>query len=170
MSISKKDKTKFSDLQKENLSLKLKLERAEALINIYRHDTLTGLKMRRDFEVRFTELFESGVEFYLSFADVNGLHNLNREKNFDAGDRLIKSVASKFMNKTNGISYRIGGDEFVALSLEEPHTMIDDNFVCVWVSSKNYTSEKEMFEAADKKVVELKEAYYGSNSNDRRTR
>lgn len=156
-------------MKKENMRLKMQLERAEELIHLYRHDTLTGLKMRRDFEFRFTELFNCGVDFYLVLADVNGLHNLNREENYDAGDRLIKMVAHKFMEKSNGIVYRIGGDEFAALTLEEPKCNLkDESYVCGWVCSKNYKTEKGMFDAADRKIIKAKEEFYKSNGHDRR--
>jgi len=161
----------MKSLQRDNLKLKLELERTKELLNLYRHDTLTGLKMRRDFEFRFTEMFESGVEFYLAMADVNGLHALNREENFDAGDRLIKSVAHKFLENSNGIVYRIGGDEFVSLSLNAPecvNSRDDNSYICAWVSSKNYKTEKTMFDACDKKIIKGKEVYYAAKNNDRR--
>ena len=161
----------MKQLKKENLQLKLKLERAEELLNLYRHDSMTGLKMRRDFEARFTEFFESGIEFYLTIVDVNGLHNLNRDEDMDAGDRLIKSVASKFMNLSNGIVYRIGGDEFAGLSLEEPSCPSDDpTFVCAWVSNKTFKSERSMFKSCDRKLIQGKEDYYKSSNHNRRDR
>ena len=158
----------MTSLKRELLETKLQLERAEELINLYRHDALTGLKLRRDFELKFTEFFDSGVDFFITMVDVNGLHTLNREENYDAGDRLIRYVANKFMSCSHGIVYRIGGDEFVSLSLTEPLLPNDSRFIGASICSKNYKSEKSIFDAVDRKVIKLKAEFYKNREYDRR--
>jgi len=158
----------MKDINKENLRLKIEVERLNGLVNFYKYDTLTGLRMRRDFELKFSEFFNSGIVFYLSMIDINGLHSLNREKSYEFGDRLIKSVANTLTSKLNGAVYRIGGDEFVAITVDEPGLdFMNKNYVGSYVCSKDFKAEKEMFDKVDRKVVEVKEIFY-KNNNDRR--
>jgi GGDEF domain-containing protein len=153
----------------EKLRLELKLERTEELLSIYRHDSMTGLLMRRDFELKFEELFDSKINFYLTFVDVNGLHSLNRSKGFDAGDKLIKFVADKFMRASDGIVYRIGGDEFVSLTIDEPKGCEhQEHSTCAWVCSENFDSTEEMMKSVDSKIIKKKEEYYSTKDNNRR--
>ena len=50
------------------------------------------------------------------YLDVNGLHELNNREGHEAGDRLLQTVAELVRSKFGDrFSYRIGGDEFVAL-------------------------------------------------------
>ena len=94
-----------------------KLEDAEKLVAKYKYDKMTGLKMRIDFDEAFERMIQSRIydSRYFTFAliDINGLHKLNRDKGFLAGDDLIKSVALSLKDKFEESSvYRIGGDEF----------------------------------------------------------
>jgi GGDEF domain-containing protein len=137
---------------------------------MYRHDSLTGLKIRRDFEIKFTEFFTSGEDFFLTLVDVNGLHALNRDENYAAGDRLIKYVAAKFIDVSEGMVYRIGGDEFASISFHAPIPCFDKTFTSTSVWSKDFNSSAEMFNGADSQVIELKEKFYCDNKIERRER
>ena len=157
------------DLKRENMELRLQLERAEELVSLYRHDPLTGLQMRRDFDVKFSEFFESKIPFYLTLFDVNGLHNMNREKSYDAGDRLIKYVASKILKASKGFVFRIGGDEFASLSFDPIRFYEnDDNFVYASLCSDGYLDEKDFFDSVDIKLVDAKQQFYSTREKDRR--
>ena len=153
----------------EVLRLKIEIERLKSLVNFYKYDTLTSLKMRRDFEIKFSELFNSKTKFYLSMFDINGLHTLNRDKSYEFGDRLIKSISNELTSKLNGILYRIGGDEFVCITADEPKIDLqNENYVSSYVCSSDFTTEKCMFDKVDKMIIEEKEKLYKDSKKDRR--
>ena len=139
----------------------------EQELHKYQHDSLTGMLQRRDFETKFYEYFHNQFKFYLTLIDVNGLHNVNRDKGYAEGDKLIKSVAEK-VSTSNGIAYRIGGDEFAVLSLRECEAQDHPDFmVGTVVYSKDYNTTNEMFDAADDIIKQKKREYY--SKNERRT-
>ena len=147
--------------------LQLKLEKLESLLNIYMHDKLTGLLMRRDFDYKFAEFFEANEEFYLTLVDVNGLHELNRKNGYDAGDDLITNVAHKLTIMCDNVVYRIGGDEFGIFSYTNPCYIKDKNFCMATTSSKDFKSMRDMFNSVDEKIIDLKKELY-KGSKDRR--
>jgi diguanylate cyclase (GGDEF)-like protein/PAS domain S-box-containing protein len=84
-------------------------------------DPLTGLANRRLLD----ELFElasargprSGEEVVILFVDVDGLKQVNDTHGHDAGDRLLRAIASRLDEafREADVVARIGGDEFVVL-------------------------------------------------------
>lgn len=54
------------------------------------------------------------------FCDVNGLHETNNKFGHEAGDRMLIALASE-LAKSFGqdMSFRFGGDEFLAIALDE---------------------------------------------------
>nr|WP_260368944.1 diguanylate cyclase [Lactobacillus delbrueckii] len=54
------------------------------------------------------------------FCDVNGLHETNNKFGHEAGDRMLIALASE-LAKSFGqdLSFRFGGDEFLAITLDE---------------------------------------------------
>jgi len=158
----------MKDIKRENLRLKIEVERLKCLVHFYKFDTLTSLRMRRDFEMKFSEFFNSGTKFYLSMIDINGLHNLNRDKSYEDGDKLIKSVANTLISKLGGAVYRIGGDEFATITVDKPGLDFEnENYVGAFVYSKDFKTEKSMFDEVDKRVIEAKKLFY-RNKKDRR--
>ncbi|MBQ7486327.1 MAG: GGDEF domain-containing protein [Clostridia bacterium] len=84
-------------------------------------DLLTGAKNRNCFEKNAGRYQDTCKEnLYCVYVDVNGLHELNNTFGHDAGDAMLQTVASvviKAYGQTN--TYRIGGDEFIAFTMDE---------------------------------------------------
>lgn len=76
-------------------------------------DALTGLKNRNSYQLAIAKAGDITGCVYL---DANGLHELNNAQGHAAGDAMLQAV-SKELQAAFGTSdtYRIGGDEFVAL-------------------------------------------------------
>ena len=92
----------------------------EKLVKRYKYDMLTGLMGKRDFSAKFDRLFEeckfANEKFYFVLIDIDNLHNLNREKGYHEGDKVIKSVADNLIEQFEFHQcYRISGDEFAVL-------------------------------------------------------
>jgi len=142
-------------------------------LNLYRHDKLTGLLGRRDFDNKFSEFFESKELFYLTLIDVNGLHNVNSNPKlgYEAGDELICSVAYKLTNISDTMVYRIGGDEFAILSFNPCKDKdLDDNYTCATMSSETFDTIRSMVKGVDGKLIKAKAAFYKLSDNTRRKR
>lgn len=126
------------------------------MVRLYKFDHLTGLKQRYDFEIETMHKMTKQV-FWLVMVDVNGLHAVNRDAGFQAGDALIKQVGHD-LQATEGAweVYRIGGDEFVALFFDEPKDLEIPNATSAYVHSSNYQYFTDMFNAVDNFVIEKK--------------
>ena len=84
-------------------------------------DALTGVSSRYAYEAALKKL--EGLpslpkRFTVFSIDINGLKSVNDAFGHKAGDELIRAAANciKKVFGTNGLCYRIGGDEFVILS------------------------------------------------------
>lgn len=148
--------------------LKLEVQRYKNLYLLYSRDELTGLQMRRDFLIKLQEMHDTGTAFYLTLVDVNGLHNVNRNEGYTAGDALIKYVVGKICNVSDGVVYRIGGDEFAILSFKENKIQNEKSFVVYSLCSKDFSSDRELFDAVDSGLIAEKEKLYNTIDNDRR--
>lgn len=89
-------------------------------------DLLTGLKNRNHFENRqqaYPKMCSSTL--ICVYGDVNGLHEVNNRQGHLAGDRMLCDVAATmqaFFGSEH--TYRVGGDEFVALRMDDqPETV-----------------------------------------------
>lgn len=82
-------------------------------------DYLTDLKNRNAYELDVKNLCaHSGMEgMGLLLADLNGLKRVNDTWGHEAGDRYIKDFADALRSVVGveGVLYRIGGDEFLAM-------------------------------------------------------
>lgn len=157
----------------EALKLKERITRLEELVYKYRHDALTGLLMRRDFEAKLFEYYSSGAPFSLTLVDINGLHTINRERGFSEGDKLIKKVAYELNDQCEGLVYRLGGDEFAILSIGEGENIcVKDNIYMITATSTSteskFTCSQEIFNAADDLMKEKKKKYYEGTDKERR--
>lgn len=83
-------------------------------------DQLTGLNNRNCYEFRlsaYPSLYKRSI--CCIYIDVNGLHELNNTKGHIAGDEMLQYIADcvkkQFGRKD---TYRIGGDEYVAFTLD----------------------------------------------------
>lgn len=88
-------------------------------------DLLTNLKNRNAYEQTISQ-YEENLPTGLCcvYADANGLHELNNSQGHAAGDRMLQTVASAFVELFGPEHvYRIGGDEFLVFTEIAPeHT------------------------------------------------
>ena len=83
-------------------------------------DQLTGLHNRNSYEWHFNEYpLRCQKSLGCVYIDVNGLHELNDTKGHKAGDIMLQTVAG-FVRDLFGKrdTYRIGGDEFLAYTVD----------------------------------------------------
>jgi diguanylate cyclase (GGDEF)-like protein/PAS domain S-box-containing protein len=95
-----------------------KKEKQEKIQYLSCHDQLTGLYNRHYFEEELKRLdVDRNLPFTIAMVDVNGLKLTNDAFGHEAGDLLLKSVATVLKNecRTDDIISRVGGDEFVIL-------------------------------------------------------
>ena len=106
-------------------------------------------------------------KFYLAMYDVTGLHKVNREEGYAAGDALVKQVAN-CIERQDGLweVYRIGGDEFMALYFDEPDVDSVPNATGAYVYSDNYQIFNKLVSAVDILVTEKKVKFKRRRSDD----
>ena len=150
-------------------------------------DLLTGLCNRNSFEQKL-ETYSSMCNQELScvYVDVNGLHELNNTRGHAAGDKMLQFVG-KTLQKEFGErnSFRIGGDEFVVLAIDEKEEVIQAKIdhMQMLVEAEAYhvsigyaignTSETDvswLVSTAEKHMYEAKQLYYQQRGVDRRAR
>ena len=90
----------------------------QSILYLSYHDSLTGLKNRRFYSEELVRLdSKEAIPLSVVMADINGLKLMNDAFGHDAGDELLRVVASE-LNLTfqsKGVVARIGGDEFVVM-------------------------------------------------------
>lgn len=169
-----------------------KAELADMQARYARYDQLTDLQNRRAFKEemdRFAKKLPAGCR--LISADVNGLKNTNDILGHHAGDELISAAAECFRRSFEGIDsiYRIGGDEFAVLIMDEDYDLdgalerlkkasaewkgehINGFSISIGVASaKDFDDIEAFMKAADQKMYESKRHYYESIGRDRRRR
>jgi diguanylate cyclase (GGDEF)-like protein len=109
-------------IQDINESLQQRIEAATAQLAMQaRHDMLTGLINRREFERRLEAELElvksSGEPASLLFIDLDRFKPVNDACGHAAGDELLKQYATLFQSRLRGEDTlaRVGGDEFAIL-------------------------------------------------------
>ena len=150
-------------------------------------DLLTGLCNRNSFEQKL-ETYSSMCNQELScvYVDVNGLHELNNTRGHAAGDKMLQFVG-KTLQKEFGErnSFRIGGDEFVVLAIDEKEEVIQAKIdhMQMLVEEESYhvsigyaignaseTDVSWLVNTAEKHMYEEKHLYYQQRGIDRRAR
>lgn len=159
---------------------------SEELDFSYSHDTLTGLLNRSLFETDLRTLQSSEYDSMVcTYIDVVGLHEINNHLGHRSGDAMlcfIANAARKFFASSR--IYRIGGDEFVILTLNQPP-------YSVWVAvdkMRAFLREKEYeisvgiqstndlhrlddaMNQAEAAMRQDKQAYYARNGQERQLR
>ena len=150
-----------------------------------RTDGLTGLGNRIAFDQSMAGLETSlDKEAGLFLIDVNGLKDLNDTRGHEAGDALLRTVASRLLNCLKdlpGSLFRIGGDEFVIL-LEGDAVASHDALLrrlqeaqfqpaslagrehgisfSVGYADSKHTPFSLLYKMADKAMYQQKQAYY----------
>ena len=120
------------------------------------------------------------------YIDVNGLHEINKEKGHEFGDKMLKQIALEVKNTlSDEFTYRIGGDEFISfipdLSIEELEKIIDnmvkrielENYhvaIGYEVASTRDLCLDALIKKADGKMFDNKTIYYKNNNPDRDAR
>ena len=107
---------------------------------------------------------EFGHRFILAMVDLNGLHALNRDVSFEAGDEFIQKVANELKEKfEDSIIFRIGGDEFMVLKrgndigeFNKRLESIQGVEVFSTTTQDNHETEVDMFNAVDDGVISKK--------------
>lgn len=95
------------------------------------HDPLTGLPNRALIRERLAHALQrsrrSGLSVVLLFVDLDGFKLINDTHGHEAGDELLKTVASRLIEQVRpgDTVARLAGDEFVALceQVEQPSTL-----------------------------------------------
>ncbi|MGL5426931.1 MAG: diguanylate cyclase domain-containing protein, partial [Cetobacterium sp.] len=79
-------------------------------------DTLTNLYNRRRFLKMIDYIYENKIdEYFLLLIDLDDLRNLNNNHGHLKGDEYLKKLGNIFNSHSEGLFFRIGGDEFAAL-------------------------------------------------------
>ncbi|MBO4903995.1 MAG: GGDEF domain-containing protein [Lachnospiraceae bacterium] len=153
------------------------------LVDYSYHDALTEVGNRRALREFEKESLDTSRPYGFAMCDVNGLKSVNDNEGHEAGDRMIKNVAS-ILSEVFGRDnvYRMGGDEFAVYSYDDYRQTFEDKIdevrkriaeknihVAIGISfaqfpDPDYNSRKI---EADKRMYEEKRLFY-SDSNDRR--
>lgn len=102
-------------------SLSELMQRQSSLEHDANHDVLTGLPNRRLLEDRIVQTISRSKRtkrpFALCFLDLDGFKPINDVYGHDAGDFVLKTIASRIENnlRDEDTIARLGGDEFVLL-------------------------------------------------------
>jgi len=194
---------RFTDVTIERIHTRILSEQKKALesevvtlADISYHDEMTGLYNRRYYEDKLEEIQNNNEleKVTIVVFDVNGLKQVNDSKGHDVGDELIKgasSVLDMVFGKL-GFCCRIGGDEFVAIALDESQKPEEigkmiEGAILKWneekhpvtlsisygiVKGSDYPGEpaEYLVKKADRKMYEFKRNYYSESGNDRRIR
>lgn len=107
-------------------------QRFKALLELARHDPLTGLMNRAAFDARLNEELLRARrhvrQLALAIFDVDGFKSVNDRLGHPAGDRVLIAVAQALQSsfrQSDGV-FRLGGDEFVALCPETSAAAIEN--------------------------------------------
>lgn len=149
------------------------------------YDLMTGVGNRRAFERYKADWLDTGISYGYVMCDINGLKMVNDLQGHEAGDAMIKDVASCLAYVFgDDCVFRMGGDEFVAIFRDGDETDLRKKIDGVRVmlrhkersASIGYVfcrdgsiSFEEVKIKADKLMYMEKEDYY-SGKNDRRKR
>ncbi|GAA5219360.1 transporter substrate-binding domain-containing protein [Corallincola platygyrae] len=101
----------------------------ETVRHLARHDELTGLANRRQFEDAMSQALENHARtknlMALMFIDLDGFKEINDKYGHAIGDAVLKGVADRFQGvvRRSDTLARFGGDEFVVLATNLHHRL-----------------------------------------------
>lgn len=157
----------------------------EKLKEIANHDSLTGLMNRNSYHAALEMLTADSRSWICIYLDVNGLHELNNHLGHQAGDRMLKAVATTLCDAfPQGKIYRIGGDEFVILCrdqsreqagriMEEVRQSLGDQDYSISIGIADWRSGcsiGSVINEAEAAMQADKRQFYKENGNERRRR
>ncbi|MFR0540891.1 GGDEF domain-containing protein [Lactobacillus delbrueckii] len=151
------------------------------------NDLLTGIRNRNYYQDEIGNLLHGAQESVtFVFCDVNGLHETNNKLGHEAGDRMLIALASELADKFGqDMSFRFGGDEFLAIALDEPLDQVQAKsdqilsnlkkqgyHVSIGIKQANadHLNVTDLLYQADKAMRKSKEEFYKKAENDRRVR
>lgn len=162
------------------------IESYETIQKMGSRDYLTGLLNRNSLYGALDRYQQTaGKSLACVYVDVNGLHELNNRLGHTAGDRMLQFVAAVLKERFGDKDvYRIGGDEFLAVSVDVPEETILENIRLAEqaVSEGGYRISSGMvwrddqtpmgvvMKLAEKKMREVKRRYYESKGDRRAAR
>lgn len=149
-------------------------------------DGLTGLYNRNSYYAAISDIeknrYQSLACIYL---DVNGLHEVNNHLGHDEGDKMLRFIADEMkIHFGSSDSYRIGGDEFVAICRDIPIEQVLKRVEAIKLSTNQaqyYVSIgvewqdsnfniNAMIKAAEEKMLKDKRMFYEKKEDVRRIR
>ncbi|WP_371323785.1 diguanylate cyclase [Dechloromonas sp. ZY10] len=135
-------------------SMQLRIEEATAQLAYQaRHDALTGLINRREFEARLEKALRSvqagGTEFCVLFIDLDRFKPVNDACGHLAGDELLRQIAQLFQTRLRGEDTlgRLGGDEFgiILHDCKLPNAMQIANDICMLAGDYRFIWQDKVF-------------------------
>ena len=117
------------------------------------------------------------------FIDLNGLHAINNTQGHEAGDRMLKAVASNCLEKfSTDLIYRMGGDEILILAYKRTNQELElilkqmsselekESYSISYgiVTEADTTNLMQLVGAADKKMLQYKDNYYKTKNIEHR--
>ena len=141
-------------------------------------DTLTKLNNRNRYnEVRNSLKKRPPEKLGIIYMDLNGLKKANDTMGHDYGDKLIKNTAKIFKKVFGEDTYRIGGDEFVAILVDAEDAELKEKTeklrrkmaeadieISIGSSWRDENVHiKEQLHEADSRMYEEKKIYYQKN-------
>lgn len=111
----------------------------DRLVKFSFHDALTGVGNRHAIKTFETEKLDTSRSYGFVMCDINGLKAVNDNEGHEAGDEMIKTVAS-CLTEVYGIDkvFRMGGDEFAVYAYEDSIVSLEEKIEKV----RFMTSEK----------------------------
>ncbi|MDK2936779.1 MAG: hypothetical protein PWP62_1787 [Eubacteriaceae bacterium] len=108
---------KLTDLTGIFLDISQEKERADYIEHFARHDFLTGLPTRLDFEESLQKEIDAGHQGSLVMFDVDDFKSINDSLGHSFGDEILKQIADRLRLTEDENIYvaRMGGDEFFVL-------------------------------------------------------
>ena len=163
------------------------LWRAQQIEYYSKFDRLTELQNRNSYEESLEGYPTSGAEVIVClYVDANGLHEINNTQGHDAGDKMLRAVASQLRNRFGEEHvYRVGGDEFVGFvpdgtvewtrtELEALRKQLSEDGYSVSVGVFAVTAQDadmhSLVRSAEHEMYDQKRSFYTSSGKDRRRR
>lgn len=158
-----------------------------------KYDVLTAVRNRTAYDCA-KEKAAKKKQYGLVIFDINGLKPMNDKYGHEQGDLLIMNAAKVIERSFFKIGkiYRIGGDEFCAICEKKDEAVIlqslqqlekirqsinkmdyhNEDVVSISYGMDIHTAEdvrtyKQVFEAADKRMYQMKQEYYQQNEEAR---
>lgn len=167
------------------MAVMLRQRNNQRLLRQYSYrDQMTGAMNRRALEEFTNDELASPTSLGVLMCDINGLKRANDQQGHEAGDQMIRDVAS-CLTEVFGAErvFRMGGDEFLAIGITGKQTVFETNVrtLRLLLTAKGRsaslgfafgdtgdTAFEEMQKEADSKMYADKRAYYDSHPDRRR--